>query len=369
MKASEVWSAANALRKLRLGLLLAGCVVALAGCENKGCFGLCDLADEDDESMMDPDPDPGLDLSCYRTGTLEDVRTPVAYDAEAEAEQLLHFYPASSASSTNPRPVLVWVTGNTWQLGTSPTGNLPTIVLAIARRLDASVAAVGYRQSDTARWPAQIIDVKTAIRFLRGENDRLQFNIDVDQVYIGGDQAGATLAALAAYAENIDDFNPPTLFPNQRDDVSLLITLGGMHDFESILADNDARPASCATIDPNIDALAIRRLFDCDEAAAGADPLSECDLNEMREASPIQYVGAGQPRALFYHGAMDCQIPVAQSTALDAAFGDTDDDTILRGRARFTSFADDTNALESLTSQLVLEDLVGFDDFDCDDAT
>jgi len=203
---------------------------------------------------------------------------------------------------------------------------------------------------------------------MKAENVEQNFNIDLQRIYVGGDQAGATLAALTAYTGGFDDFEP-TEFPNQTDEPDLLFTFGGVYNFDSVLADNDARPTSCASIEPNIDELAIRQLFNCAVSDDTADPLSECDFDTLLLASPIQQVGPGAPPALFYHGALDCQIPQAQSEELDERYGAGGPDSILRGNGIFVSLPNDDQSLASLSGTLILEDLIGFPDFDCDDNT
>ena len=72
------------------------------------------------------------------------------------------------------------------------TGSL-TEILADAGYV---VASMYYRSSAEAHMPSQIIDVKTAIRFLRAHAD--EYEIDPDRIGIIGRSAGGHLSALAA---------------------------------------------------------------------------------------------------------------------------------------------------------------------------
>ena len=343
-------------------------LLTLAGCDgsDRGCFGFCAKRD-DDEELPASTVGQSADVSCYLSGRTVARADVLPYATDATAEQVLRFSDSVRASSTAPRPLLLWFTGDTFESATS-VADAPILARAVAEIIGAHFAVASYRQSDTADWPAQIIDVKTAIRFLKAQNESQNFNIDLENIYIGGDQAGATLAALAAYSTNFSDFEPSE-FPEQTDRPDLLITFGGVYDFDTLLADNDNRITACADIAPNIDELAIRSLFDCPPAVPGAAPLSECDIDELRDASPVQQLGPSSPQALFYHGALDCQIPVAQSEELDARYGAGGEDTLLRSNGIFTELPNDDQRLASLTALAVLENLVEFPDFDCDDDT
>lgn len=66
------------------------------------------------------------------------------------------------------------------------------------------VASVRYRINDDAGFPAQVQDVKVAIRFLRHHHER--YGIDPEKVVIAGHSAGAYLAAMVAVTEGVELF-------------------------------------------------------------------------------------------------------------------------------------------------------------------
>ena len=57
-------------------------------------------------------------------------------------------------------------------------------------------ASIDYRLNSEAKFPAQIFDVKGAIRFLRAHAD--EYGIDSERIAIAGTSAGAHLATLLA---------------------------------------------------------------------------------------------------------------------------------------------------------------------------
>lgn len=64
-------------------------------------------------------------------------------------------------------------------------------------------ASIDYRLNSEAKFPAQIFDVKGAIRFLRAHAD--EYGIDSERIAIAGTSAGAHLATLLATTNNINE--------------------------------------------------------------------------------------------------------------------------------------------------------------------
>ena len=64
-------------------------------------------------------------------------------------------------------------------------------------------ASIDYRLNSEAKFPAQIFDVKGAIRFLRAHAD--EYGIDSERIAIAGTSAGAHLATLLATTNNISE--------------------------------------------------------------------------------------------------------------------------------------------------------------------
>jgi acetyl esterase/lipase len=62
-----------------------------------------------------------------------------------------------------------------------------------------------YRLSGEAKWPAQLEDVKTALRWMRANS--VQLGIDPDKIAVSGNSAGAHLSLMLAATQNISDFD------------------------------------------------------------------------------------------------------------------------------------------------------------------
>src|SRR5688572_24897811 len=99
---------------------------------------------------------------------------------------------------TTPTPVVLWIHGGGWQGGTYNT--TPLQVQALLSR-GISVASVEYRLSGTSIFPAQINDVKGAVRYLRANAST--FGLDMNRVSAWGTSAGAHLSALLATSGDV----------------------------------------------------------------------------------------------------------------------------------------------------------------------
>jgi acetyl esterase/lipase len=209
----------------------------------------------------------------------------------------------------NPRPAVLWVHGGGWSRGDSRTSGAyadwPKVLASLAAR-GFVVASVDYRLSGEARFPAQIQDVKAAIRHLRAH--AVELGVDPSRVYLWGGSAGAHLAALAATSCGDAAFAPP---PST-----------GRLERREIAALKDAPPA---TGNDCVQGAALwYGLFDLEQSPKvniagllGCDP--KVCTETARAASPIHRAGSSAPPMLLIHGSDDETAPHAQSAAFAAA--------------------------------------------------
>jgi acetyl esterase/lipase len=103
-------------------------------------------------------------------------------------------------------PIIFFIPGSAWHRQ-EMYNNIPARAELAKRGF--AIAEVQYRESDLAIFPAQVIDVKKAIRFIHTIAD--QFHIDTDSIFISGDSSGGHIALLAgltaAYSELDTDVN------------------------------------------------------------------------------------------------------------------------------------------------------------------
>lgn len=95
------------------------------------------------------------------------------------------------------RPCVIWCCGGAF-LQMDSGAHIP--YLCELAKAGFVVAAVQYRTSNEAQFPAQVCDIKSAVRYLRAHADR--YGIDMERFGIMGDSAGGYLAAMTALTGN-----------------------------------------------------------------------------------------------------------------------------------------------------------------------
>ncbi|MGI4752078.1 MAG: alpha/beta hydrolase fold domain-containing protein [Janthinobacterium lividum] len=113
------------------------------------------------------------------------------YKTYPEISLQLDFYAIKTASK---KPCLVVIHGGSWSGGDDK--QLPELNSYLARR-GYCVASIDYRLAPEYKSPLALQDVKSALKYLRTNAEKLQ--IDTNNFVLLGRSAGAQLALLAAY--------------------------------------------------------------------------------------------------------------------------------------------------------------------------
>ncbi len=120
-----------------------------------------------------------------------EVIQPVVYGTGGGRELRLALYVPSHGGG--PFPAVVFVHGGGWRSGSASHFSRQAMILAEAGYVS---ACIEYRLTGEAPFPAQIEDVKCAIRFLRAH--AVQYKVDKTRIAVAGGSAGGHLALLAA---------------------------------------------------------------------------------------------------------------------------------------------------------------------------
>lgn len=200
---------------------------------------------------------------------------------------------APASNPGQPLPVLVYIHGGGWSKGDKNdhaiqiTHYAPSYVgVAVNYRLTYKDASGVPRNL----FPAQIEDVKLAIRFLRAK--AADYFLDPDRIGVWGTSAGGHLAALLGTSAGQPALEGNGGWSNQSSAVNAVVDFSGPADFTTEFA--DAWNSVTALLGDTA----------CDAAALA------------HSATPGTYATSSDPPFLVLHGDTDTTVPCRDSTAL-----------------------------------------------------
>jgi acetyl esterase/lipase len=215
-------------------------------------------------------------------------------------------------------PLLVYIHGGAWMQGTRLSfhpATEPLRPLEILIEGGFAVAAISYRFSGEARFPAQLHDAKAAIRWLRLRGDEV--GVDARSIGVWGVSSGAHLAAMLGVTGSRDDL---------EGDVGLL---GASSSVQAVVC--WSAPTDFAAMDQQAPPNATLRHDDADSPESRLIGGSVQALRREAElASPARQVRASPPAFLLVHGTADRLVPSGQSEILAAAIRNAGGQAVLR---------------------------------------
>ncbi|MFE4196747.1 alpha/beta hydrolase fold domain-containing protein [Paenarthrobacter sp. NPDC056912] len=207
-------------------------------------------------------------------------------------------------------PVVVWIHGGAFQLGDRrelPPTFAPDSVFRLLNEAGIACATVDYRHSLEAPFPAQLHDIKAAVRYLRHHADLL--GIDANRIGAWGESAGGHLAALLGLTGAREDLEGGLGVQGQPSSVSAVVDFYGvssLEDMPPMTAANDFMGAALLAAVPEGTSLRPETML-----VGGSD-----DPALLAAASPISYVTSDAAAFLLIHGDSDGLVPHAQSELL-----------------------------------------------------
>jgi acetyl esterase/lipase len=163
--------------------------------------------------------------------------------------------------------------------------------------------------SGTAPFPAQIYDVKAAIRYLRATAS--SHNLDPQRFATFGSSAGGHLSALATTSGGVADLEDLTLGnPTVSSEVQAGIAWYAPTDIGKM--DAELLAQACPGADHGKAGSPESDLLACTVETPAC-------VSAIARANPITYVGAKTPPLLMLHGTADCTVPNQQTTLLQEA--------------------------------------------------
>jgi acetyl esterase/lipase len=196
----------------------------------------------------------------------------------------------------NPH-ILVWVHGGAWRSGSKEDPPLGLLSTGYA------IASLDFRLSTEAPFPAQIYDIKAAIRFLRGNAKK--YGYTADKIVIAGSSSGGHLVALTGTTNNDSYYEGSEgNFLKESSAVQGIIDFYGPTNFLTILT--QSTPHGISVRAPALEILLGKPLEQVPDLA--------------KKASPVFQIDASDPPILIIHGDQDNQVPINQSLELMAAY-------------------------------------------------
>ena len=238
---------------------------------------------------------------CFTTGQTSFAAEPYTVVGDVLVWQNLRYVDTSKACTLDlavpkdggdgPRPAIVVIHGGGWLEGDKSSFStvehrVPGNILDFAAR-GFVAAAINYRLSGEAPYPAALDDCQAAIAWLRARSD--EYQLDPTRIGAYGNSAGGHLALLLAMAEQ-----PPRVQAAVSDSGPLDLVYGHQHN----------------------------QLIVVIEKFLGGPPMGE-RLAEYRRASPTHHVeqNVKLPPLLLIYGAQDEQVDVRTADEFVATLG------------------------------------------------
>jgi acetyl esterase/lipase len=232
-------------------------------------------------------------IACADASAKRDYKDVTYATVDGKALGLDIYLPANVASPA----LIVWVHGGAWYRGTK--AQFPKVLVERGFAL----ASLDFRQASEARFPAQVHDIKGAIRFLRA--NAADYGYRTDRIAISGASSGGHLAALVGVTNGHKELEGTVGgHLDQSSDVQAILDYFGASNLTTILA--QSTPFGLEIRRPAVDRL------------LGAQPDAAPEL--ARLASPVAHVDGKSPPLLLLHGDQDPQMPINQSHELEGAY-------------------------------------------------
>lgn len=170
-----------------------------------------------------------------------------------------------------------------------------------------AVASINHRSSGDAKFPAQIHDVKAAIRFLRGNAEK--YKLDTSFIGITGFSSGGHLSSLAGVSNGM----------KTRTEGNTTI------DIEGTLGNHTSESSHVDAVVDWFGPVDMSRMENCETVKDEKSPEAAlmggapAEMPEMvKLISPITYVSDKTPRFLVIHGQADNVVPHCQGEFFSA---------------------------------------------------
>ncbi len=230
-----------------------------------------------------------LILAGSQIAAAADPPSGVLYEQDVEygkgGDEVLHLDIARPEKESPPRACVVVIHGGAWRAGNKSAHT--NIVFDLAKR-GYVAATVQYRFCPKHRFPAQVEDVKCAVRYLRAHADK--YGIDPKRIGAVGFSAGAHLSMMLGVMGPDDGLEGEGGWADQSSQVQAVVAFFG--------------PTDLAAEYPAVSKPLLSDFL-------GGTPEEKPEAYKL--ASPITYVSEGDAPILIYQGTKDPLVPHTQA--------------------------------------------------------
>ncbi|OGN92650.1 MAG: hypothetical protein A2Z75_08305 [Chloroflexi bacterium RBG_13_50_10] len=206
--------------------------------------------------------------------------------ADGVALKMDIYYPKAAEGTM---PAVLYVHGGGWTKGDKRIGAGASEIPELVSR-GYLVAAINYRLAPQYKFPAQIEDVKCAVRFLRA--NAATYGIDPERIGAWGGSAGGHLVSLLGVTDATAGFEGNGGYADQSSRVQAVVDMFGPSDLTVAFqgANTQLLEQVFGTTDHNSDI--------------------------VKRASPVTWISSDDPPLLILHGEKDTLVPPSQSKLL-----------------------------------------------------
>ncbi|NRA47460.1 MAG: alpha/beta hydrolase [Oligoflexales bacterium] len=221
----------------------------------------------------------------------------IPYAVSSKAQKLDLYLPDHKSG---PYPLLIFIHGGRFESGSK--SDIDSQLLGLEKGY--AVASLNYRLSDEATFPAQVHDVKAAVKFLRKNSS--SYRLKPGRFAAWGEGAGGNLAAMLGSTANNKNFYDNSL-GNQdiSDKIQAVVNWYG--------------PIFFADMDAQFRALNIDSAYTVNEEESpesrylGAVVGTKAATNKVKVSSPQSYINKNMAPIMIQHGTKDHYVPYIQS--------------------------------------------------------
>ena len=196
-------------------------------------------------------------------------------------------------------PVIISIHGGAFMSGDKADNQVLPMLTGLERGY--AIISINYRLSGEAKFPAQIFDVKAAIRWVKA--NATKYNLDPDKHAVWGGSAGGHLASLAGTSAGVSELEDLSMGNSEYSSrVQAVVDWFGPIDFlqmdEQFVVSGKGKPD--------------HSLADSPESKLLGQKITEIP-ELVKKANPTTYISGDDPPFLIEHGTDDRLIPTKQS--------------------------------------------------------